>query len=331
MMAVRRIAHRLPLPRRLPSAPQRRSLSSWFSRASEFQYSGSLRPHDLSPRRHIPAHLEPPSFQHEKRFEQLPRTPSDIEGISRAAQVAANVLDHACAAARPGASPDDIDRVAHERCIELGAFPTALGFHGFPKSSCASVNEVAVHGIPDTRPLEAGDIISIDCVAHIGGFHGDNCRTVVVGAKPGDEEPKVVSVCRDSIDEAISQVRPGTNFRRLAEVVYEITRANGLGIVREFGGHAVGRSLHGLPTILFHPDDMTDKFVMKPGQTFTIEPIVTEGSGAIITWPDGWTVATRDGSRAAQFEHTVIVTEDGFEVLTLTPDCISKHQKTQAA
>jgi methionyl aminopeptidase len=237
-----------------------------------------------------------------------------IEKMRIAGRLAAQAMHAAAAAIRPGVSTDDLDQVVHEYLIEHHAYPSTLGYRGFPKSCCTSVNEVICHGIPDTRPLEDGDIVKIDVTAYIGGVHGDNCATFFCGEV--DEASRLLTErTREALVRAINAVKPGRQVNVIGRVIESYVKRFGYGVVREYTGHGVHTAFHsGL--VIPHYDEPGYDTVIKPGMTFTIEPMITLGAGGWYMWDDGWTVLTADGSRCAQFEHTLVVTENGAEVLT---------------
>jgi methionyl aminopeptidase len=217
----------------------------------------------------------------------------------------------------PGVTTDELDRVGHDYLISRGAYPSTLGYKGFPKSLCTSVNEVICHGIPDSRPLRDGDIVKVDITAFIGGVHGDTCASFCVG----DADPAVVALSErteQALNRAIAAVKPGRPISVIGRVIESYANRFGYGVVRDYTGHGVGPSFHTSPTILHYDDPRADT-IMEPGMTFTIEPMLTLGGSAWYMWDDDWTVLTRDGSRVAQWEHSLVVTEDGAEVLTVRP------------
>jgi methionyl aminopeptidase len=228
-----------------------------------------------------------------------------------AAQALAEVGRHV----EPGVSTDDLDRIGHDFLCDHGAYPSTLGYRGYPKSLCASLNEVICHGIPDDTVIEDGDIINIDITAFIGGVHGDTNATFLAGAV--DEESRLlVERTREAMMRGIKAVAPGRQLNVIGRVIESYAKRFGYGVVRDFTGHGIGRTFHsGL--IVPHFDDPDADLVMEPGMTFTIEPMLTLGTIAYDMWPDGWTAVTRDRKRTAQFEHTVLVTADGHEILTL--------------
>jgi methionyl aminopeptidase len=229
---------------------------------------------------------------------------------AEAMQAGASVID-------PGVTTDELDRVVHEFLLDHRAYPSTLGYRGFPKSCCTSVNEVVCHGIPDSRPLEDGDLVKIDVTAYIDGVHGDNCGTFFSGEV--DEESRLLTErTREALNRAINAVRPGRQVNVIGRVIESYARRFGYGVVREYTGHGVHSSFHsGL--VIPHYDEPAYNTTMEVGMTFTIEPMITIGPGASYVWEDDWTVVTTDGSRCAQFEHTLVVTETGAEILTLAP------------
>jgi methionyl aminopeptidase len=210
---------------------------------------------------------------------------------------------------------DELDAIGHEFVISRGAYPSTLGYKGFPKSLCTSVNEVICHGIPDARPLADGDIVKIDITAFIGGVHGDTCGTFYAGT-PSDEVRDLGERTHEALMRAIHAVRPGRPVNVIGRVIESYARRFGYGVVRDYTGHGVGPSFHTKPTIL-HYDERRATTVMEPGMTFTIEPMLTLGGVDWVMWDDRWTVLTADGSWVAQWEHTLAVTDDGAEILTL--------------
>jgi methionyl aminopeptidase len=242
------------------------------------------------------------------------QTPETIELMRHAGRVAAQALQVGGQAVAPGTTTDEVDRVVHEFLLDHGAYPSTLGYKGFPKSCCTSLNEVICHGIPDSTVIADGDIVNIDVTAFVGGVHGDTNATFLAGDV--DEESRLlVERTREATARAIRAVRPGRPLNVVGRVIESYARRFGYGVVRDFTGHGIGRSFHsGL--VVLHYDDPSVETVLEPGMTFTIEPMITLGSIDYDIWDDGWTVVTKDRSRTAQFEHTVLVTADGVEVLT---------------
>ena len=238
-----------------------------------------------------------------------------VERMRVAGRVAAGAIRAAGAAVAPGVTTDELDRVVHEYLLDHGAYPSTLGYRGYPKSSCTSVNEVICHGIPDARPLEDGDLVKIDVTAFVDGVHGDSC--VTFGCGEIDEASRLLAErTREALRRAVAAVRPGRQVNVLGRVVESYAKRFGYGVVRDYTGHGVHTVFHSGLVIPHHDDPRRDT-VMRPGMTFTIEPMLTLGTAEWSMWDDGWTVLTADGSRCAQFEHSLVVTETGAEVLTL--------------
>ena len=247
--------------------------------------------------------------------------PADLERLAAAGRAARRVLDHLEAHVRAGATTDHLDAVAHQAYLDEGGFPSTLGYRGFPKSICTSVNEVVAHGIPDDRPLEDGDIVNCDVTIYLDGMHGDCSRTYLVGGRDAVDARTVelVEATQAALQAGIAVVGPGVKVREIGRAVERVARAAGFGIVRELVGHGIGEQFHGDPHV-HHYDEPRNRTVLRPGMSFTIEPMLTEGEPDIHLWDDGWTIATIDGLPSAQFEHTVVVTDSGVRVLTVTDD-----------
>ncbi len=243
------------------------------------------------------------------------QTPEVIEKMRVASRIAARALQAAGAVIAPGVTTDEVDRVGHEFLCDHGAYPSTLGYKGFPKSLCTSVNECICHGIPDSRRLEDGDICNIDITAYIGGVHGDTNATFLVG-DVDDDSRLLVERTKESLRRAIRAVMPGRRVNVVGRVIESYARRFGYGVVTDFTGHGVNTSFHsGL--IIPHYDDPRFDTMMRTGMTFTIEPMLTLGTIEWDIWEDGWTVVTKDRRRSAQFEHTLVVTDAGAEVLTV--------------
>jgi methionyl aminopeptidase len=238
-----------------------------------------------------------------------------IEKMRVAGRIAAQAMRAAAAAIAPGVTTDEIDRVGHEFLLDHHAYPSTLGYRDFPKSLCTSVNEVICHGIPDARPLEDGDIVKIDLTAFIDGVHGDNCATYFCG-EVDDEAEQLTAVTHEAMMRGIKAVRPGRQVNVIGRVIEKYATRFGYSSVRDYTGHGVHSTFHsGL--VIPHYDEPAYDTVIEPGMTFTIEPMITTGGYAWEQWDDGWTVVTADRSRCAQFEHTLVVTDNGAEILTL--------------
>ena len=275
----------------------------------------------VSPRRAVPASIVRPHYVDARpgvpadHDDPLVKTAETIAAMRIAGRIAADALLDVGRHAVAGVTADELDAVGHEFLIAAGAYPSTLGYKGFPKSLCTSVNEVICHGIPDSRPLVDGDLVKVDITAYIGGVHGDTCATFEVG---GVAEPvhDLAVRTREAMLRGIQAIKPGRPVSVIGRVVESYAKRFGYGVVRDYTGHGVGQSFHTRPTIL-HYDEPRATTLMEPGMTFTVEPMLTLGTGDWVMWDDGWTVLTKDGSWAAQWEHTVVVTDDGAEILTL--------------
>ena len=293
-------------------------------KAPDFEWTGSLRPERVGPRRSVPASVKRPDYAEDgvptselesRQQKSVPiRSAADIAAMRAVCRAAREILDAGAAIVKPGVTTDEIDRVVHDATIERGAYPSPLNYFHFPKSVCTSVNEVVCHGIPDARELSDGDIVNIDVTAYLHGFHGDLNETHVVG-KPSPSDVNLIKAASDALDAGIRCVKPGARFRDVGDAVSSVARVAGVSVVRTYCGHGIGDLFHCAPNI---PHYAGNKAVgtMQKGQTFTIEPMLNAGGWRDTLWPDGWTAVTADGSRSAQFEHTLLVTESGAEVLT---------------
>ncbi|KAI8930198.1 peptidase M24, structural domain-containing protein [Entophlyctis helioformis] len=238
---------------------------------------------------------------------------AEVAGMEAAGRLARSVLASAAASVVPGMTTLDIDRIVHDKVVEGGAYPSPLGYQAFPRSVCTSVNNVICHGIPDERALVDGDIVNIDVTVYLNGFHGDTSCTVLVGDV--DEAGKtLVAATQESLDEALSVCGPGVPFSAIGDAVHKVAQAHKFSINKDFCGHGIGRQFHQPPLVLHYPNSAKD--VMQVGMTFTVEPILCQGGAEYVRWPDNWTIVTQDGGRSAQFEHTVLVVEDGIRILT---------------
>jgi methionyl aminopeptidase len=242
------------------------------------------------------------------------KSPKEIEALARACRIAAQTLLHAGDLIRPGMTTEDINRIVHEDTLRRGAIPAPLNYHGFPKSVCTSINEVVCHGIPDSRRLRDGDIINVDVTSIYGGFHGDTSATFFVGT-PSKEARHVTEVARRSLELGIAQVREGARLGDIGAAIQEYAEGEGCSVVRAFVGHGIGRRFHEPPQVS-HVGTRGTGLRLKAGMCFTIEPMINVGGYEVDILDDGWTVVTRDGSLSAQFEHTIVVTKEGCQVLT---------------
>lgn len=278
-----------------------------------------MAPGRVGPMRPVPESIpRPPYIAHDgippTRSEPMVKPPDMIERMRVAGRVAAEVLDAVGAAVAPGVTTDELDAVAHEAYIARGAYPSPLGYRGYPKGICTSVNEVICHGIPDDRLLGGGDIVNVDVTAFIGGVHGDTNATFAVGdVDAGSRE--LIDVTRACLYRGIAEVRPGAPLRAIGRAIQEHAEAHGFGVVRTFCGHGIGTVFHGEPSVPHYDEPRLD-LELREGMTFTIEPMITMGSWRERLWDDHWTAVTADGLRTAQFEHTLVVVEHGAEVLT---------------
>ncbi|MGW6918838.1 type I methionyl aminopeptidase [Kitasatospora sp. NPDC054939] len=279
----------------------------------------ALVPGIQSPTRKVPAHIARPEYV--GRPAPAPytgpevQTAETVEKMRIAGGIAARAMEEAAKLIAPGVTTDELDAVAHAYMCDHGAYPSDLGYRGFPKSICTSVNEVICHGIPDSTVLQDGDIVNIDATAYIHGVHGDLNATYLCGDV--DEESRLlVERTGEALNRAIKAVKPGRQINVIGRVIESYAKRFDYGVVRDFTGHGINTSFHsGL--IVPHYDSERATEVIKPGMTFTIEPMLTLGTYDYEVWADGWTVVTKDRKRTAQFEHTLVVTADGAEILTL--------------
>jgi len=278
-----------------------------------------LVPGVLSPILPVPTSIERPEYVGRPRPARYTgpevKDTETIERMRIAGRIAAQALAEVGRQVGPGVTTDALDRIGHEFLCDHGAYPSTLGYRGFPKSLCASINEVICHGIPDSTVLRDGDIVNLDVTAYINGVHGDNNATYLCGDV--DEESRLlVERTRESLNRAIKAVKPGRQVNVIGRVIESYAKRFGYGVVRDFTGHGINSSFHsGL--IIPHYDAAHATTVIQPGMTFTIEPMLTLGTHEYDMWDDGWTVVTKDRRRTAQFEHTLVVTATGAEILTL--------------
>ena len=277
-----------------------------------------LHPGRLSPARQVPANIPRPEYVGKKRPALGEREVKDADTIARmrvAGRIAAQALEEVGRNVRPGITTDELDAVGHDFLVSHGAYPSTLGYRGYPKSLCTSLNEVICHGIPDDTVVGDGDIVNIDITAFIDGVHGDTNATFLAGDV--DEESRLlVERTKEAMMRGIRAVAPGRPLNAVGRVIESYAKRFGYGVVRDFTGHGIGTTFHsGL--VVPHYDDPLSTVTMEVGMTFTIEPMLTLGVTSYDIWSDGWTAVTKDHKRTAQFEHTILVTEDGHEILTL--------------
>jgi len=278
----------------------------------------TVTPGVVSPRRHVPAHIARPEYVDKPAPEKFTgsevKDAETIEKMRIAGRLAAQARELVGAAVVPGITTDELDRLGHEFLCDHGAYPSTLGYRGFPKSLCSSVNEVICHGIPDNRVVKDGDIVNIDITAYLNGVHGDTNATFLAGDV--DEETRLlVERTREALQRGINAVKPGRRVNVIGRVIESYAKRFGYGVVRDFTGHGIGSAFHsGL--IIPHYDESYYNDLIEVGMTFTIEPMLNLGTHEWTMWDDNWTVVTKDLRRSAQFEHTLVVTVDGAEILT---------------
>ena len=279
---------------------------------------GHLIPGRVSPRREVPASIQRPEYVGKKS--PAPHTAGDrydektIGKIKIASKLAATARELILGSAKPGMTTDDLDEIGHKFLIENGAYPSTLGYRGFPKSICTSLNEVVCHGIPDDTVLKDGDLLNVDITAYLDGVHGDTNATVLIGKAP-EEAANLVERTKEAMLRGIKAALPGREVNVIGRAIESYAKRFGYGVVQDFTGHGVGTSFHtGL--IIPHYDAPEYSTVIEPGMVFTVEPMITLGGIEWDLWDDGWTVTTKDKSLTAQFEHTILITEDGPQILT---------------
>lgn len=279
---------------------------------------GRVLPGEISPMRTVPADINRPPYadtgEVPQRTQSAVKSPGVIDRMRRTSALAAEILRLAGDAVRPGITTDELDAYVHQLHIERGCYPSPLNYHGYPKSVCTSANEVICHGIPDSRVLQDGDILNIDVTAYHEGVHGDTNATFFVG-EVEPQSRQLVRVTEEAMWRGIAAVRPGRPISDIGRAIENTVKPHRYGVVRSFIGHGIGEEFHGVLQILHYYDSRANT-VMVPGMTFTIEPMITLGTPHHKMWDDDWTAVTADGKRTAQFEHTVLVTDSGVEVLT---------------
>ncbi|KAJ4286446.1 Methionine aminopeptidase 1 [Kalmusia sp. IMI 367209] len=299
-----------------------------FNPFPTYPYTGSLRPvYPLSQRREVPKSVKYPDYA----LDGIPRSeqkfvgrnkiavlnPKEVDGMRKVCRLAREVLDIAAKEAKPGVTTDYIDEIVHKACLERNSYPSPLNYCHFPKSVCTSPNEVICHGIPDQRVLQDGDILNIDVTLYHDGFHGDLNETYYIGEKAlaDPDSVRIVETARECLDKAIELVKPGMLFRDPGNVIEKHAKTQKCSVIKTYCGHGINQLFHCAPNV---PHYAKNKAVgeAKPGMCFTIEPMISLGTHRDKTWPDDWTSVTADGTRTAQFEHTLLVTEDGVEILT---------------
>lgn len=287
----------------------------------------------IGPKRTVPAGIPRPPYAATgdpgPSVSSPVRTSEEVSAMRRAGAAAAEILILAADHVAPGVTTDEIDALVHEATIARGGYPSPLGYRGFPKSVCTSVNEIICHGIPDSRPLADGDIVNVDVTIFLDGVHGDTSATVMVGDVDEDSE-RLVRATHASLYAAIDVVEPGVALSAIGKVIESHARRSGLSVVREFIGHGIGTEFHTSIQIP-HYHEPRLRTPMEEGMTFTIEPMLNLGDRHLHVWDDDWTAATDDGCRSAQFEHTLLVTPDGVDILTVTSDGACAHDRYATA
>ena len=284
----------------------------------------------VSPDRFVPRTIQRPlyalAFDGDNGISSssLVRTSDELQAMRRTGALAAEILIRACEQVRVGVITDSLDQFVHDITIAAGAYPSPLGYRGYPKSICTSVNEVICHGIPDSRPIADGDIINIDVTIYREKVHGDTSVTLMVG-DVDEHSQRLVHETHAALFKGIAAVRAGTAVREIGRAIQAHASKHNLGVVREFVGHGIGTEFHNSLQVPHHYHRRAATLLAE-AMTFTIEPMLTLGSPEIKMWDDGWTAVTKDGRRTAQFEHTLACEEDGAEILTCTPAGESAHE-----
>jgi methionyl aminopeptidase len=260
---------------------------------------------------------QPPKIKVGKKFL---KSPHEIEGMRRAGAFNGELMDYIRPFIKAGISTEKIDTLVHNYTVEHGHIPACLGYRGYPKSVCTSINNIVCHGIPSPNEiLKEGDIVNVDLTTIVDGYYGDSSETFIIGTI-AEKTRHLVMVTAEAMVRGIDAVRPGVPLKAVAEAIEPFVVGKGCSVVHQYTGHGIGKKFHEHFTVYHHIDPDCEPIILTPGMTFTVEPMVNLGAYEVITDKvDGWTVRTRDGSMSAQFEHTVLVTEDAAEVLTLTP------------
>lgn len=290
----------------------------------DYQYTGPLRPGKVSAMRTVPDHIRKPDYAvtgiptSEMDRDVDNRIPvhdaEEIEKMRAVATLSRHCLDMAHAMVRPGVTTEEIDIAVHNFCVDHNAYPSPLNYHKFPKSVCTSINEVICHGIPDSTALCNGDIVNVDVSIYLNGYHGDINETYLVGTV-AESSKQLVKTTYESLMLAVQSCQPGEMYKNMGKIISHHCESKGFSVVRSYCGHGVGRLFHCAPTV---PHYWVNKAVgkMRPGHIFTIEPMINQGTWRDQLWKDDWTSVTCDGQRSAQFEHTILITPEGHELLT---------------
>ncbi len=319
-----------PTRRRAPEVLPQSNDDCWCGSGRRYKrchkgLEGRIEPGIVSPMRAVPDHIVKPGYaatgEVTRWNESAVKSPEIIERMRYAGQMAADILRLAGEFVKPGMTTNDIDVFVHDLTIERGAYPSPLNYHRYPKSVCTSLNEVICHGIPDSTVIEDGDIINLDVTCFVNGVHGDTNATFMVG-DVSTEDRLLVKVTEECMWRGIEAVVPGRPLSDIGKAIEDHAKTHRMGVVRAFIGHGIGEQFHTDVQVL-HYYDPRNNTIMKPGMVFTIEPMITLGTWQFHMWDDDWTAVTADGKRTAQFEHMVLVTDTGVEVLTAGPNAVS--------
>lgn len=277
-----------------------------------------IMPWEISEIKEVPPYIPKPSYSQSSVPRDGPKHPeikdkNQIQSMRDSCSFAKKVLTHIKQYIKAGVTTDELDAIIHEMIISNGAYPSPLNYKGFPKSICTSINNVACHGIPDKRPLAKGDILNVDVTVYLHGYHGD-CSKMFEVEECDDKAKRLISVTELCLKNAIDICKPNENFSSIGNIIEETANKNGYSIVPIFAGHGIGTYFHGPPDIFHFANNFDGK--MLPGMTFTIEPVLSQGSEEVKILEDGWTAVTVDNARTAQCEHTILITDIGCDVLT---------------
>ncbi len=289
-----------------------------------YKYKGPLRPFPVTKQMSMPLSIQQPDYAmdgnpiSETKSSKIPvYSAEEIAGMREVCRIGREVLDLAGRALKVGVTGEDIDKLVYNACLERNAYPSPLNYRGFPKSVCVSPNEVVCHGIPDTRPLEEGDIVNLDVTVYYKGFHGDLNETYLIG-NVDEKSLNLVKTAYECLAEAIKYCKPGMMYRELGTYIHNVAVKNGCSVIKTYCGHGIGQLFHTAPNVPHYKNNKAPG-VMAPGHIFTIEPMINAGASGDHLWPDGWTSVTDDGERSAQFEQVILITETGCEILSARP------------
>lgn len=294
-----------------------RKISRRFINNSFGEYE-IVEPWQVSEKRHVPLHIPKPCYSETTIPQEGPIRPeikdkNQVECMRASCELAKYVLDQVGYYVKPGVTTDQLDEVIHEMIINNGAYPSPLNYLGFPKSICTSINNVACHGIPDNRPLQKGDILNVDITVYLNGYHGD-CSQMFEVDQSDTQGKRLIEITEICLHNAIKICKPNEKFCNIGNIIEETANKYGYNVVPAFIGHGIGTYFHGPPDILHYANKSLEK--MQPGMTFTIEPILSQGGQEIEILEDGWTAVTVDDARTAQVEHTILITDNGCEIMT---------------